>query len=307
MSATPVSASYYADFSGMEALKKTAQQDPAVAIRAAARQFESLFTNMLLKSMREANLGEGLGDSEQTRFYQDMFDQQLAVQMSQGKGLGLAERLVQQLQRTGLAAPAGIKDATTPATPTAPLAAPITSTATPAASLTRRERFVASIEPFAAQAAQRLGVAKETIIAHAALETGWGAHLPATTAGPSNNLFGIKATGAWHGPVADAYTTEYQGGQASSVRASFRAYPTVAGSLRDYAGLLSGSPRFADALNTGSDVAAFGHGLQRGGYATDPAYVDKLVATAAAVRELGAHAVLKNAASAPTTLGRETA
>ena len=105
MSSAPVNTSYYADFGRMEALKKTARQDQPAAIREAARQFESLFTHMLLKSMREANLGEGLGDSEQTQFYQDMFDQQLSVQMSQGKGLGLAERLVQQLQRTGLSPP----------------------------------------------------------------------------------------------------------------------------------------------------------------------------------------------------------
>jgi flagellar protein FlgJ len=317
MAATPVNASYYADFHGMEALKTTAQQDPSAAIRSAARQFESLFTNMLLKSMREANLGDGLGDSEQTHFYTEMFDQQLAVQMSQGKGLGLAERLVQQLQRTGLAPPGTAPPGTAPSGATPAGAAPLSLPAQPArlpatgslAPVTRlqREQFVASIEPFAARAAQRLGVATDTIIAHAALETGWGAHLPATTAGPSNNLFGIKASGAWRGAVAEAYTTEYQDGGAASVRAAFRTYPTVAGSLRDYANLLSGSPRFAEALNTGSDVAAFGHGLQRGGYATDPAYVDKLVATAAAVRRLSAQATLKNAPILPTTMGTETA
>ena len=81
MSAPPVAPAYYADFSGMEALRKTAQQNQPAAVREAARQFESLFTNMLLKSMREASMGENLGDSQQTQFYQGMFDQQLSLQL----------------------------------------------------------------------------------------------------------------------------------------------------------------------------------------------------------------------------------
>jgi peptidoglycan hydrolase FlgJ len=298
MSTPPVNTGYYADFGHMEALKNTARQDQPAAIREAARQFESLFTNMLLKSMREANLGEGMGDSEQTRFYQDMFDQQLAVQMSQGKGLGLAERLVQQLQRTGLA----------PAPTTAPATGAASGVATdkPVAS-DARVQFIESIRPYAAQAARRIGVAIDTVIAHAALETGWGQHLPAGANGAGNNLFGIKSGGHWLGASAKSATTEFAGQVAATVRAPFRAYASLAAGLRDYADLLTGSPRFAAALNQGSDAKAFALGLQRGGYATDPAYVDKLVATAAAVRELGTQTGLKNAAAVPTTQGAGTA
>ena len=296
MSASPVDPAYYADFSGMEALKQTAQQHQPAAVREAARQFESLFTNMLLKSMREASMGESLGDSEQTRFYQDMFDQQLALQMSQGKGLGLAEHLVQQLHRTGIA-PAGAPAGAPTVTPHAPLGK----------NLLTREQFIDNVRPYAAEAARRLGVAPETIIAHAALETGWGQHLPPTAAGSSHNLFGIKAGDRWQGPTADALTTEYMGSGPGSVRAPFRAYDSLGASMRDYAGLICDSPRFAGALNCGTDVAAYAMGLQRGGYATDPAYVQKLVATAAAVRELGAHAALKNSKALPMTRGGETA
>ena len=288
MSTGPVDPAYYADFSGMEALKQTAQQHQPAAVREAARQFESLFTNMLLKSMREASMGESLGDSEQTRFYQDMFDQQLALQMSQGKGLGLAEHLVQQLQRTGAA----------------PTVAPH---AAAGPHLTTREQFIDSIRPYATEAARRLGVAPETIIAHAALETGWGRHLPATAAGSSHNLFGVKAGGHWQGLKADSLTTEFTGSEPGSVRAPFRAYDSIGASMRDYAGLICDHPRFAGALNCGENVAAYAAGLQRGGYATDPAYVQKLVATAAAVRELSAQAVLKNAAALPITAGAEIA
>jgi flagellar protein FlgJ len=299
MSSAPVNSSYYADFGRMEALKKTARQDQPAAIREAARQFESLFTHMLLKSMREANLGEGLGDSEQTQFYQDMFDQQLSVQMSQGKGLGLAERLVQQLQRTGLS----------PAASPAP--SPVAGAhAPPTANLTHTQ-FIDRIWPYAEQAAKRIGVAIETVIAHAALETGWGRHLPAagnaadaatgTTGG--NNLFGIKAGANWRGAAAESPTTEYVGGNAGTVQAPFRSYASIAAGFNDYANLLTGNPRFASALNQGSDAAAFAQGLQRGGYATDPAYVRKLVTTAAAVREFTAQSTLKNDASVSTTAG----
>jgi peptidoglycan hydrolase FlgJ len=292
MSATPVSPSYYADFGAMEALKQTARQHQPAAVREAARQFESLFTSMLLKSMREASLGESLGDSEQTRFYQDMFDQQLALQLSKGKGLGLAEHLVQQLRRGGGAAAGARAAAADPPTADNPAV---------------RTRFIDSIRPYAIEAAQRLGVAPESIIAHAALETGWGQHLPAGAAGSSNNLFGVKAGSRWRGPAADATTTEYVGVAPTSVRTPFRAYESVAASMRDYARLLGGNPRFAAALNRGQDVVAFAMGLQRGGYATDPAYVQKLVATASAVRELAGRTVLKNATALPMSSGGESA
>ena len=111
MNTPGVGPTYYADFNGLDALKKSAKAQDPQAIRAAARQFESLLTNMLLKSMRDARLADSLGDSEQTQFYQDMFDQQLAMQMSQGKGIGLADMLVQQLTRSGAmpaASPASI-------------------------------------------------------------------------------------------------------------------------------------------------------------------------------------------------------
>ena len=300
MSANPIAPAYYADFSGMEALKKTAQQNQPGAVREAARQFESLFTNMLLKSMRAASMGEGLGDSEQTQFYQDMFDQQLSLQMSRGKGLGLADHLVRQLQRAGVApaAPAAAAAVTAPAHAAA--LAPVGS-ATAGGNLARHAQFISSIQPYAAEAARRLGVAPETIIAHAALETGWGRHLPAGAAGSSHNLFGIKAGGRWQGAVADSLTTEFEGGTATSQRGPFRSYESVGASMRDYVGLLSGNPRFAGALNCGGDATAFATALQRGGYATDPAYVQKLVATCATVRELAVQAALKSDQAVPIT------
>jgi flagellar protein FlgJ len=106
VSSSSVDPTYYADFGGLESLKKSVRADDTKAIRAAAQQFESLFTDMVLKSMREAKLGDGLGDSDTTNLYTGMFDQQLALQMSQGRGLGLADMLVQQLTR----GKAGVKE-----------------------------------------------------------------------------------------------------------------------------------------------------------------------------------------------------
>jgi flagellar protein FlgJ len=376
MATTPVnSAAFYADFGKLDALRHTAQRDPQAAVKSAAKQFEGIFTQMMLKTMRSASLGEGLGDSEETKFYQDMFDQQLSMQLSNGKGIGLADRLLVQLQRSGLApggapspaspgvgasgarsapalpmpgaaaipAPLQLHIVNGPSLPHAPLRlAPLTSdngapaegteadpgatlgaaivsdassnTSTPddatvanasgdaatlpAAALSRREAFIASIQPAAERVAQQLGVATSTIIAHAALESGWGQHLPAAA---SNNLFGVKAGASWQGASVQAATTEVSAGQPQRMRASFRAYDSMAAGLQDYARVLGSSPRYAQALNQGSDVAAFARGLQAGGYATDPAYADKLVATAAAVRQFGAAQPLKNAPVLPTT------
>jgi len=347
MATSPVNAGFYADFAQMEKLRNTAQRDPQAAVKSAARQFEGLFTQMMLKSMRQASLGEGMGDSEETKFYQDMFDQQLSVQLSSGKGIGLAEKLISQLQRSGLAgaapaagtsadkaaptaplhvihgptlpavpagsgpgadAPAGAVPANAvpppvalvPATPAAPAAASADAVAAAMAPRARtpHEAFIDSIRPAAERVAQQLGVSTETIIAHAALETGWGRHLPAVA---SNNLFGVKGGGNWQGASVQAATTEVSAGRPQVVQASFRAYSSVSAGLADYANLVGNSPRYAQALNRGDDVAAYGRGLQQGGYATDPAYVQKLVDTAASVRQVVAGQSLKNAAAAPTT------
>jgi flagellar protein FlgJ len=343
---------FYADFGKLDALRNTAQKDPQAAVKAAAKQFEGIFTQMMLKTMRSASLGEGMGDSEETKFYQDMFDQQLSMQLAHGKGIGLADRLVAQLQRSGLApggatapehaatgaptppmplqgaaAPAAtlappaplalpmhiihgptLPQAAAPDAGLAPLAAPGAGDTTPTAqaptALSRREAFIASIKPAAERIAQQLGVATDTIIAHAALETGWGQHLPAVD---GNNLFGVKAGASWQGASVRAATTEVLGGNAQGVQARFRSYDSIGAGLDDYARLLGTSPRYAGALNHGNDVAAFARGLQAGGYATDPAYADKLVATAAAVRQLGAAQSLKNAAALPTTVAGRTA
>jgi flagellar protein FlgJ len=145
--------------------------------------------------------------------------------------------------------------------------------------------FLESIAPWAREAADKLGVSPELVSAHAALESGWGRH-PIKTAGgaDSHNLFGIKAGASWQGAVSETATTEFVGGEAVSTRARFRAYPDHASAFRDYANLLASNPRYQGVLGAGADAQAFAQGLARGGYATDPAYADKLARVASKLR-----------------------
>jgi flagellar protein FlgJ len=103
-SLTANSPSVYTDLSGLSALKRDAKTQSPEAVRKVAQQFESIFTKMVLSSMRQANsnFGDQLFGSDQQQFYQGMFDDQLAVEMTKGKGLGLADMLVQQLSKSGL-------------------------------------------------------------------------------------------------------------------------------------------------------------------------------------------------------------
>jgi peptidoglycan hydrolase FlgJ len=290
MSAPTVSPGFYADFQGLDRLRASAARQDPQALREAAQQFEGLFTAMMLKSMREASLGSGMGDSEETKTYQDMYDQQLALQMAHGKGLGLADMLMQQLTRSQSAHGAASTSAgSAPGGVSAPAPA---GTETEPATTAQRASFVRSLTPLAQAAGNSLGVAPDTLIAQAALETGWGRNVPADSSGrSSSNLFGIKATDSWRGASVQASTTEFDQGTPSSTQAAFRSYGSAAQSVGDYVSLLRGSSRYAGALDTGSDVQAFGSGLQRGGYATDPDYVNKLVATVATLRQMRAAAL----------------
>jgi flagellar protein FlgJ len=253
----------------------------------------------MLKSMRDAKLGQGLGDSQQSDLYQDMYDQQISLKMAQGKGLGLADMLVQQLTRNGAAKAAASHAA---ASGVAPVSA--------APSASDRISFVKMLEPYAEKAAGQLGVSSDTLIAQAALETGWGQHVPtASNGGSSLNLYGVKAGSNWNGDAVSALTTEYSGASASSVSQPFRRYSSVEQGVNDYVTLLQRSSRYQKALGTGDDVGAFGGALASGGYATDPVYVQKLQATVSSVKALRGSAApgsLKNSADLPTTVGGES-
>ena len=258
------------DFKQFAAMRRADANDPK-ALREVARQFESIFTKMMLEGMRSASFGDPMFGSDQADMYQDMMDDQLAVEMSQGKGLGLADMLIKQLSHG-----ANMKSADELATPGVERPLPVSDAA--------KQQFIEKMLPQAEAAGRELGVDPRAIIAQAALETGWGTAQPADAKGGSNNLFGIKAGGSWQGASVASTTQEYTNGIAGDEVARFRAYGSTAEGVKDYVSLLRDNPRYSAALNTGSDVHAFATALQRGGYATDPDYANKLVTVAGHMR-----------------------
>ncbi|HEV7609270.1 MAG TPA: glucosaminidase domain-containing protein [Steroidobacteraceae bacterium] len=266
------------DFRQLAALRRDARADDPAALREVARQFESIFTKMMLDSMRAASFGDPMFGSDQGDMYQGMMDDQLAVEMSQGKGIGLADMLIKQLSHGAVTGATGGAGALV--TPGLEKSLPVS----PPVSEEAKQKFIEKLLPQAQAAGRELGVDPRAIIAQAALETGWGTSQPGG-ANASHNLFGIKAGADWQGAAVDSGTVEFEAGVAKDEVARFRVYGSAQDSVDDYVSLLRDNPRYAAALDTGDDVAAFAGALQRGGYATDPHYANKLVAVAQKVSE----------------------
>jgi flagellar protein FlgJ len=274
---------------GLEKLRSQAGAAPEKAVRDAAKQFETLFINQLLKSMRDATPQDGIMDSEQTRMYTGMLDQQLAQAMSQ-RGIGLADVMVKQLSKGSGSSAAQAAGVTAPAlnlTPGAQRNQQPLGGVTPANELTpaaptagvsgKAKAFIDKMWPHAVDAAKATGLPAHFIIGQAALESGWGAReIKGAGGANSHNLFGIKAGRSWDGDTAAIKTTEYVNGVKQKVVDKFRSYASYAESFMDYANMLKNNPRYSKVLEAGNDPQAFAQGLQKAGYATDPAYAAKL-------------------------------
>jgi flagellar protein FlgJ len=307
------SLSTWTDLSGFNSLRHQAETDSNSALPAVAKQFESMFTQMLLKSMRDANFGDPLFESQAGDEWQDMYDQQLSLNLSQhGKGLGIADMLVRQLgghkgqegeTKTGAIDPgaAGLVDgwrqrlyALGDATRSAGRAAMAWLPAD-------AQAFVRELAPQASVVAKELGLSLRTVLAQAALETQWGKHMPTHADGSSSfNLFGIKAGSSWGGSRVSVPTLEYEGGIAVRKQAQFRSYNSTTDSLADYADLISKDPRYAQARGRGDDVLGYAKALIEGGYATDPDYAGKVAAIANSSMMRDALDALKKSLSPPT-------
>jgi flagellar protein FlgJ len=290
------------DVQALAKIKTDLRKDDPKALKAAAQQFEAVFLQMVLKSMRAATPQTGPFDSDQTRFYQELLDSQLAQVMAAKGGTGLAAVIERQLSRadatqtlTGeegfpLMPPARslpfsiprafpLPDGSKPA-PAIPLdGSPVrpgliegAASAVPPAP----NSFISTIWPHASEASRTTGIPAAFLVGHAALESGWGKVEPRFADGrPSYNLFGIKAGSNWQGATVEATTTEYVNGVPEKRVERFRAYGSYAEAFKDYAQLLTQSPRYAGVVGT-RDAASFAQGLQRAGYATDPSYATKL-------------------------------
>jgi peptidoglycan hydrolase FlgJ len=290
-----------ADVRSLEDLKTRARSNPREALKGATQQFEAYFVQLMLKSMRETLGQDGLFDNDQTRFYTQMMDQQVSQQLGAKGSFGFARLLEGQLGQSLPETSAGAGLNSLPQRPIAPAverilrewrpsaapgaagaagaagAKPASAGAASSPDAPNPRDFVSGVWPHAVEASATTGLAPHLVVAHAALESGWGRSEPRMPDGTSShNLFGIKAGSAWTGATVEATTTEYVNGQPESRVERFRAYASYREAFVDYAKLLSTSPRYSGVL-AAADGTDFAKSLQQSGYATDPMYADKLV------------------------------
>ena len=284
------------DTQGLGNLKQAAKAGSPDALKSAATQFEAMFINMMMKSMRDATPQDGPMDSQQTKTFTAMLDQQTSQNLAK-RGMGLADVLVRQLSsqaanvqalaigNDGAAMPAPMSAEAMMATPGALVSGAADASSGRSSGITASGRvqsphvraFQDKVGPDAEAASRATGIPAKFMIGQAALESGWGKREIRNSDGSSsNNLFGIKAGPGWTGKVATAVTTEYVNGVPHTKLEKFRAYDSYADSFKDYAKLLKDNPRYEKVLASAGDASKFAHGLQKAGYATDPLYAAKL-------------------------------
>eukprot|EP00825_Cyclidium_porcatum_P003470 TRINITY_DN1160_c0_g1_i8.p2 TRINITY_DN1160_c0_g1~~TRINITY_DN1160_c0_g1_i8.p2 ORF type:complete len:199 (+),score=7.75 TRINITY_DN1160_c0_g1_i8:260-856(+) len=95
---TPSRAAF--DVKSAQDLRSQFQKDPQQGLKLAAQQFETLFLQQVIKSMRDATPQDGLMNSDSSRFYTGLLDQQMAQNLAtNGKGIGFAQLIEKQLGR----------------------------------------------------------------------------------------------------------------------------------------------------------------------------------------------------------------
>lgn len=278
------------------------------ALTAAAKQFESIFTSMLFKSMRDANSSfkSDMLNSQNEQFYRQMQDDQMASELSASGSLGLADMIVAQLSAgqandatedkvrnegfdTSLRRPqysGRSEDRVSDVQSAQAMSATDVSAAKQPVSFDSPESFVASMKPYAEKAASALGVDSSLLLAQAALETGWGSKMIKNSLGNSNNLFNIKADRSWKGDKVATQTLEFHGKTAVKKSASFRSYSNFEDSFNDYVKFLNENPRYETALQHQGNSENFIKGIHQAGYATDPNYADKVLRVKAKIDEM---------------------
>ena len=303
-----LSGKFALDVRDMGSLKQSARAGSPQALKTAATQFEAMFVNMMMKSMRDATPQDGLTDSQQTKTFQTMLDQQTSQNIAK-KGIGLADMLVRQLNKqtdaqvqalggeagdqasganagsfAGMASLMDAKLQRAIAAAGGNAAAATTATASDSSASTNKgsqaphvRSFQEKLSAHAEEASKATGIPAKFMLGQAALESGWGKReIKGRDGTNSHNLFGIKAGSDWKGKVVEATTTEYVNGKAQTKVERFRAYDTYADSFKDYAKLLASNPRYEKVLASAGDASSFAQGLQKAGYATDPNYATKL-------------------------------
>ena len=312
-SSTITQASNYFDLQGLDQLRQKAQGNEKEAIREVANQFESMFASMLIKSMRQANEAfetDSPFNNKNTKFYTDMQDKQLALDISRHGSLGLADALVRQLDPASMVAPKPIPqnqmlmpnaeqskmmqikpeldpvdlkkpDQMQPsrAVVNAPntLAVVQQKPASEEKQFTDPKSFIETMMPYAKKVAKKLGISASALVAQSALETGWGKKIINGTDNQSSfNLFNIKANNSWEGDRVSKNSLEVENGIGVKRRSDFRAYNSFEQSFEDYGKFITTNQRYQDALQQGTDAGRYVEELQEAGYATDPKYAEKI-------------------------------
>ncbi|MCF6258410.1 MAG: flagellar assembly peptidoglycan hydrolase FlgJ [Gammaproteobacteria bacterium] len=288
----------YTDIQALNKLKYASDENSPETLRLVAEQFEAIFLQMMLKSAHGEGSEDDLFNDQQTEFYQDWHDKQLAINLAAGQGIGIADMLVKQLQMSGAGeqksekaerskqsfsvdhiirqAPAAVVPLSEQKTSAPVTSLPAVSLLT--ASMNTPQEFVQQLWPHAKAASEKLGVAPAVILAQAALETGWGKKVNKHASGESSyNLFNIKADGRWQGESVSVGTLEFRQGVAVRETAKFRAYASYEESFADFVNFIKTSPRYQPALAVADDAQSFTRELSAAGYATDPEYANKIM------------------------------
>ncbi|HHC6844693.1 TPA: flagellar assembly peptidoglycan hydrolase FlgJ [Vibrio parahaemolyticus] len=287
------------DISSLDSLRQKAVKEgkdgEQEALHAAARQFESIFTSMMLKSMREANEGfeSNIMNSQNEKFYRQMLDEQMASELSANGSMGLADMIVAQLTagQGNDKSETAMRDAANSAVEYRRVdpkkareiekrlieSGELSRTSHTPAKFDSPESFVNSMKPYAEKAAKALGVEPSLLLAQAALETGWGQKVVQNARGSSNNLFNIKADRSWQGDKVTTQTLEFHDNTPVKETAAFRSYSNYQDSFNDYVRFLNDNPRYETALQQRGDSESFIRGIHRAGYATDLTYADKVL------------------------------
>lgn len=273
------------DFSALADLKAKAVTDAKGAAPEVAKQFEGIFLQSMLKSMR---MGQHfLDDSSPFRgknreTFEDMLDAQYASNIAGSKGIGVAAMLTRHL--------GSVNNVETPAPNAPPTVMPTASAdmqyITPKQAIssdtnkpaTTVDDFVQSIWPKAKEAASLIGLDPKILMAQAALETGWGKFITKDSEGnSSNNLFNIKSGANSDYDSVNVKTTEYIADTPIKVNASFRKYSSIEQGFEDYISLIKRDGRYQDALASAANPESYVRELHKAGYATDPEYSTKIL------------------------------
>ncbi|MFZ6813195.1 flagellar assembly peptidoglycan hydrolase FlgJ [Undibacterium sp. Rencai35W] len=278
------------DSKSLDGLKQSSKDNSPEALKAAAKQFEALFMNMMLKSMRQAGGQDGPFDNEQSKMYTSMLDQQLSQNMA-NRGMGLADALVRQLSsnqvnqvlqsdsasQSGLSTQSSVRGIESYLDSMKLGQQAVAQGKTSGSNATHVKEFQQKLAAHAEQASAETGIPAKFMLGQAALESGWGKkEIKSVDGTPSHNIFGMKATSQWKGKTVDAVTTEYVNGVAYRKLEKFKAYDSYGEAFKDYAKLLTKNPRYENVIANAKDATSFAYGLQKAGYATDPQYANKL-------------------------------